>query len=86
VTHDAGETWTKLTEKNGLPAGELGRCGVAFAVNKPNIAYALIEAKKMAFIVLLMAVKPGRWLTAKLIFITVLFITAGCLSIRSTKT
>jgi len=49
VTHDAGETWTKLTEKNGLPAGELGRCGVAFAVNKPNIAYALIEAKKNGF-------------------------------------
>jgi photosystem II stability/assembly factor-like uncharacterized protein len=49
VTRDGGETWVKLTEKNGLPAGELGRCGVAFAANKPEIVYALIEAKKNGF-------------------------------------
>lgn len=46
VTYDGGETWVRLTEKNGLPAGELGRCGVAFAVNRPEIVYALVEAKK----------------------------------------
>jgi len=46
VSHDAGDTWVKLSEKNGLPAGELGRCGVAFAVNKPEVVYALVEAKK----------------------------------------
>lgn len=46
VTRDAGQTWTKLTEKNGLPEGELGRCGMAFAPSRPNIVYALIEARK----------------------------------------
>jgi photosystem II stability/assembly factor-like uncharacterized protein len=46
ITTDFGEKWEKQTEKNGLPAGDLGRCGVAFATNKPEIAYALVEAKK----------------------------------------
>lgn len=46
VTYDGGENWVKLTEKNGLPAGDLGRCGVAFAVNKPEVVYALVEARK----------------------------------------
>jgi photosystem II stability/assembly factor-like uncharacterized protein len=45
ITTDFGEKWERQTEKNGLPAGELGRCGVAFATNKPEIAYALVEAK-----------------------------------------
>jgi len=49
VSRDGGETWTRLTEKNGLPAGELGRCGIAFATTKPNIVYALVEAKKNGF-------------------------------------
>ncbi|MGB9765411.1 MAG: WD40/YVTN/BNR-like repeat-containing protein [Candidatus Saccharicenans sp.] len=49
VTRDGGETWRKLTEKNGLPAGELGRCGIAFAPGRPQIVYALIEAKKNGF-------------------------------------
>lgn len=49
VSRDGGETWTKLTEKNGLPAGELGRCGVAFAPGRPNIVYALVEASKNGF-------------------------------------
>jgi photosystem II stability/assembly factor-like uncharacterized protein len=43
---DGGEHWQKLTDKNGLPAGDLGRCGVAFAPSRPEIAYALVEAKK----------------------------------------
>jgi len=45
VSTDFGEKWEKQTEKNGLPAGDLGRCGIAFATNKPEIAYALVEAK-----------------------------------------
>lgn len=49
VTRDGGETWTRLTEKNGLPAGDLGRCGLAFAPSRPNIVYALVEAKKNGF-------------------------------------
>lgn len=48
MTHDGGESWKQLTEEDGLPKGELGRIGIAIARNKPNIVYALIEAKKNA--------------------------------------
>ncbi|UJH67743.1 WD40/YVTN/BNR-like repeat-containing protein [Allomuricauda sp. SCSIO 65647] len=48
MTHDGGKNWKKLTEDDGLPKGELGRIGIAIAANKPNIVYALIEAKKNA--------------------------------------
>lgn len=46
VTHDGGDTWVKRTEKDGLPAGNLGRTGLAIARSKPNIVYALVEAKE----------------------------------------
>ncbi|MCB9279059.1 MAG: hypothetical protein H6562_09110 [Lewinellaceae bacterium] len=48
VTLDGGTTWEKQTDKNGLPKGELGRIGLAIAQNKPNIVYALVEAKDNA--------------------------------------
>ncbi|MFT5249180.1 MAG: photosystem II stability/assembly factor-like uncharacterized protein [bacterium] len=48
ITHNGGETWEERTEKDGLPKGNLGRIGLAIANNKPNIVYALIEAKKNA--------------------------------------
>ncbi|TAI49210.1 VPS10 domain-containing protein [Flagellimonas allohymeniacidonis] len=48
ITHDGGKTWKQLTEEDGLPKGELGRIGVAMATNKPNVVYALVEAKKNA--------------------------------------
>jgi photosystem II stability/assembly factor-like uncharacterized protein len=48
MTHDGGSTWKQLTEKEGLPKGELGRIGLAIAAGKPNIVYALVEAKKNA--------------------------------------
>ena len=48
ITHDGGKTWKKLTEDDGFPKGNLGRIGVAIAPNKPNIIYALVEAKKNA--------------------------------------
>ena len=48
ITHDGGETWTKVTDKEGFPKGELGRIGVAIAPSKPNVVYALVEAKKNA--------------------------------------
>ena len=48
VSHDGGEHWTEKKEEDGLPAGELGRIGLAIAKNKPNVVYALIEAKKNA--------------------------------------
>ena len=48
ITHNGGETWEERTDKDGLPKGNLGRIGLAIAKNKPNIVYALIEAKKNA--------------------------------------
>ena len=46
VSFDGGETWEKRTEKDGLPKGDLGRIGLAIAPSKPNIVYALVEAKE----------------------------------------
>ena len=48
ISFDGGETWSKKTEKDGLPKGDLGRIGLAIAPNKTNIIYALIESKKNA--------------------------------------
>lgn len=48
ITHDGGQNWKRLTEKDGLPKGDLGRIGLAIAPSSPNIVYALIEAKKNA--------------------------------------
>ncbi len=48
MTHDGGKTWKKITDEDGLPKGNLGRIGVAIAPGKPNIVYALVEAKKNA--------------------------------------
>ena len=48
MTHDGGKNWKKLTEEDGLPKGDLGRIGVAIAPGKPNVIYALVEAKKNA--------------------------------------
>jgi len=46
ISYDGGDSWKKLTEEEGMPKGNLGRMGIAFAPSKPNIVYALIEAKK----------------------------------------
>ena len=46
VTIDGGKNWIKKTDKDGLPKGDLGRIGLAFATNKSEILYALIESKK----------------------------------------
>ncbi|KKN91516.1 hypothetical protein LCGC14_0218490 [marine sediment metagenome] len=48
ITHDGGKNWKKLSEEDGLPAGDLGRIGVAIAPGKPDVIYALVEAKKNA--------------------------------------
>jgi photosystem II stability/assembly factor-like uncharacterized protein len=47
---DGGESWTRLTEADGLPAGELGRIGLAYAQNDPRVAYALVEAERSALL------------------------------------
>ncbi|MGB1370090.1 MAG: VPS10 domain-containing protein [Flavobacteriaceae bacterium] len=46
ITYDGGKNWKKITSKDGLPDGDLGRIGLAIAPNKTNIVYALVEAKK----------------------------------------
>lgn len=48
ITYDGGKTWTKKTDKDGLPEGELGRMGIAIARSKPEVVYALIESKSNA--------------------------------------
>jgi photosystem II stability/assembly factor-like uncharacterized protein len=50
VTWDGGRTWKKLTDKDGLPKGELGRIALAFARNNPSVVYALVEAAKSALL------------------------------------
>ncbi|MEO1626407.1 MAG: hypothetical protein AAFV25_14725 [Bacteroidota bacterium] len=45
-THDQGDNWKQIKAEDGLPKGELGRIGLAFAPSKPQLVYALIEAKK----------------------------------------
>ncbi|HUF50776.1 MAG TPA: hypothetical protein VMN60_08085 [Longimicrobiales bacterium] len=47
---DGGETWRRLTEQDGLPKGDLGRSGLAFATNEPNVVYALVEAAQSALL------------------------------------
>ncbi len=46
ISVDAGEHWKKITHKDGLPEGDLGKIGLSISKNKPNIVYALTEAKK----------------------------------------
>jgi len=40
-TTDGGETWTKLTQ--GLPAGDLGRIGLAISRSSPEVLMAVVE-------------------------------------------
>jgi photosystem II stability/assembly factor-like uncharacterized protein len=60
LTWDGGATWTRLTEKEGLPAGDLGRIGLDIARSDPQVVYALVEAKKS---VLLRSGDGGRSFT-----------------------
>lgn len=48
LTYDGGKNWKKITEKNGLPKGDLGRMGIAIAPSEPNIIYSLVESEKNA--------------------------------------
>ena len=41
---DGGDTWTELTANPGLPAGPLGKIGVAVSPADPNRVWAIIEA------------------------------------------
>ncbi|MEM6647444.1 MAG: hypothetical protein AAF730_14465 [Bacteroidota bacterium] len=46
VSHDGGENWVERTSVDGLPAGDLGRIGLAISPSRPDILYALVESKK----------------------------------------
>jgi photosystem II stability/assembly factor-like uncharacterized protein len=50
ATWDGGTTWKKLQQEDGLPKGELGRMGIAFAPSRPEVVYANVEAKKSALL------------------------------------
>src|SRR5699024_2559423 len=41
-TTDGGTTWNKV--KNGLPAVDMGRIGLAISPTNPNVVYATVEA------------------------------------------
>ncbi|HEU4633311.1 MAG TPA: hypothetical protein VFS22_04960, partial [Flavisolibacter sp.] len=46
ITVDGGKTWKKLGKADGLPAGDYGRIGIAFAPGMPTRVYAMVEATK----------------------------------------
>lgn len=50
TSNDAGENWNKVSSKEGLPEGQLGRSGLAFSRSNPNVVYALVEAKESALL------------------------------------
>jgi photosystem II stability/assembly factor-like uncharacterized protein len=45
-TTDGGAHWTNISHNPGLPKGILGRMGVSIAASKPDIVYAIIQAKE----------------------------------------
>jgi len=46
ITIDGGKNWKKLGKEEGLPDGNFGRIGLAFASNDSRRVYALVEATK----------------------------------------
>jgi len=50
VSRDGGETWHRYGESEGMPAGELGRIGIAIAPSDPSVVYALVEAEQSALV------------------------------------
>jgi len=50
ITYDGGADWKKMTEEDGMPKGDLGRIGLAFAPSDPRTVYALVEAKESALL------------------------------------
>jgi photosystem II stability/assembly factor-like uncharacterized protein len=46
ITVDGGRNWKKLGKEEGLPSGEIGRIGMAFARSMPTRVYAKVEAAR----------------------------------------
>ncbi|MBS1793064.1 MAG: glycosyl hydrolase, partial [Acidobacteria bacterium] len=40
-----GDTWTEITKNKGLPAGVIGKIGLAVSPVDPNRVWAMVEAK-----------------------------------------
>ena len=51
VSDDAGKTWERRTEEDGLPEGELGRMVFGLSAADPKRVYALVEADSSALLV-----------------------------------
>lgn len=49
-TMDGGDSWTRLGEDDGVPAGDLGRIGMSQCLTQPDVVYALVEAKRSALL------------------------------------
>lgn len=49
ITVDGGKNWKKLGKEEGLPDGQLGRIGLAFARSMPSRLYAKIESSRNGF-------------------------------------
>ena len=43
---DGGDTWSELTRNKGMPAGVIGRIGIAVAPSSPDRVYAQVEAQE----------------------------------------
>mgnify|MGYP001212033983 CR=1 FL=1 len=50
ASRDGGETWTRYSEMDGMPSGELGRIGLSIAPSNPSVVYALVEAETSALL------------------------------------
>jgi photosystem II stability/assembly factor-like uncharacterized protein len=50
VSDDGGRTWTRRTAADGLPAGELGRIKLAVSRSRPEVVYAMVEARTSALL------------------------------------
>jgi photosystem II stability/assembly factor-like uncharacterized protein len=50
VSRDGGANWTRYSEEDGMPKGNLGRIGLAVAHSNSDIVYALVEAEKSALL------------------------------------
>jgi len=49
-SEDGGDSWVQVTAEEGLPSGELGRIGLAVARRRPQVVYALVEARSSALL------------------------------------
>lgn len=49
ITVDGGKNWKKMGRDEGMPDGQLGRIGIAFAPSMPLRVYAKIESAKNGF-------------------------------------